>query len=81
MTKTDLDPTHIMETKGYGQVSDTDQINKLIEEVIKSHPEQVKQYMAGKTTVLKFLVGMVMKASEGSADPKITEEALRKKLS
>ena len=70
-----------MEDKGYGQVSDINQLEKIIDEVITSNPNQVTQFINGKDTIIKFLIGMVMKATEGSADPNITEELLRKKLS
>ncbi|MFA7315152.1 MAG: Asp-tRNA(Asn)/Glu-tRNA(Gln) amidotransferase subunit GatB, partial [Candidatus Magasanikbacteria bacterium] len=76
----DKDPTHILEEKGWGQVSDSGQIETLVEDVINNYPDQVAQFRAGKETVIRFLIGMVMKASEGSADPKIVEEVLLKKL-
>ena len=76
----DKDPTHILEEKGWGQVSDSGQIETLVDDVISNYPDQVAQVKAGKDTVIKFLIGMVMKASEGSADPKAVEEILRKKL-
>ncbi len=76
----DYDPTHILEDKGWGQVSDEGKINEVVDEVIKSYPKQVTEYKSGKETVLKFLIGMVMKAMEGSGDPKIVEEVLREKL-
>jgi len=76
----DKDPTHILEEKGWGQVSDSGQIESIVDDVIKNYPDLVAQVKAGKDTVIKFLIGMVMKASEGSADPKIVEEILRKKL-
>jgi len=76
----DKDPTHIMEEKGYGQVSDKRKIEKLVDQVIINHPAQVEQYRSGKETIIKFLIGMVMKASEGSADPVVTEKILIDKL-
>ncbi len=79
-SKTDLDPTHVMEEKGYGQISDERIVGKLVDAVIKDHPKQVEQFKAGKDVVLKFLIGMVMKASEGSADPEVAEKILREKL-
>ena len=79
--KENKDPTHIMEEKGYGQVRDEGAIEKLVEDVIGNFPEQVQQFKDGKDPVIKFLVGMVMKASEGSADPKMVEDTLRDKLS
>ena len=74
------DPTHIMEERGLGQVSDAGKITKVIETVIKNHPKQVEQYKNGKEPLLKFLIGMVMKATEGSADPAIVEKLLKEKL-
>lgn len=77
----DKDPTHIMEEKGYGQISDEVTIGKIINEVIKSYPEQVAEFKAGKEPIIKFLIGMIMRASEGSADPTVAEKILRDKLS
>lgn len=76
-SEVDLDPTHIMEEKGYGQVSDEGALRTVVAEVIKNYPVQVEQYRAGKTPLLQFLKGMVMKATEGSADPAIAEKLLR----
>ncbi|MBI2443968.1 MAG: Asp-tRNA(Asn)/Glu-tRNA(Gln) amidotransferase subunit GatB [Candidatus Magasanikbacteria bacterium] len=76
----DKDPTHIMEERGYGQITDEARIGALVEEVIKSYPAQVAQFRAGKEPLIKFLIGMAMKASEGSADPAAVEKLLRNKL-
>jgi len=76
----DMDPTHIMESKGYGQVSDEGALGKVVDEIIKSYPAQVAQFKAGKEPILQFLKGMVMKATEGSADPVVAEKLLREKL-
>lgn len=77
---TDTDPTHIMEEKGYGQVSDESQLGAIVDEVIKNNPVQVAQFKSGKEPLLQFLKGMVMKSTEGSADPAIAEKLLREKL-
>ena len=76
----DMDPTHIMEEKGYGQVADEDKLSVIIDETIKNYPAQVEQFKAGKEPILQFLKGMVMKATEGSADPIVVEKLLREKL-
>ena len=76
----DMDPTHIMEDKGYGQIADEGKLGAIIDEVIKSNPKQAEQFRAGKEPILQFLKGMVMKATEGSADPNVAEKLLRKKL-
>jgi len=74
------DPTHIMEEKGYGQISDERSLGPVVEEVIQSYPAQAQQFRDGKEPLLKFLIGMVMKATEGSADPAMVENILREKL-
>jgi aspartyl-tRNA(Asn)/glutamyl-tRNA(Gln) amidotransferase subunit B len=77
---TDIDPTHIMEEKGYGQVRDSATLEKVIDEIIVNYPAQVAQFKSGKEPIIKFLIGMAMKATEGSADPTMIEEMLRKRL-
>ncbi|MDO8499037.1 MAG: Asp-tRNA(Asn)/Glu-tRNA(Gln) amidotransferase subunit GatB [bacterium] len=79
-TGTDIDPTHIMEDKGYGQITDEKQLSAIVDEVIKNNPKQAEAYRAGKIPLLQFLKGMVMKATEGAADPQVAEELLKKKL-
>ncbi|TAN33259.1 Asp-tRNA(Asn)/Glu-tRNA(Gln) amidotransferase subunit GatB [Patescibacteria group bacterium] len=76
----DMDPTHIMEDKGYGQIADEGKLGEVVDEVLKSHPEQVAQFKAGKEPILQFLKGMVMKATEGSADPQMAEKLLRERI-
>ena len=77
---TDIDPTHIMEEKGYGQMSDEGALGAVVDEVIKSYPEQVSKFKAGKEPLLQFLKGMVMKTTEGNADPVVAEKLLREKM-
>lgn len=77
----DLDPTHVMEEKGYGQISDVTKIGKVVDGVMRDNPKQVAEFKAGKEPLIKFLVGMVMKATEGSADPVVAEKLLREKIS
>ncbi len=76
----DMDPTHIMEEKGYGQISDEGKLSAVVEDVIKNYPVQVEQFKSGKEPILQFLKGMVMKATEGSADPVVAEKLLREKM-
>lgn len=80
MLETGADPSHIMEEQGLGRISDEGMIAELVEQTIQANPKQVAEFKAGKEPVMKFLVGMVMKASEGKADPVITEKLLREKL-
>jgi aspartyl-tRNA(Asn)/glutamyl-tRNA(Gln) amidotransferase subunit B len=62
------------------QITDTAAIEKIIDEVIAANPKQLEQYRAGKTTVMGFFVGQVMKASKGQANPAMVNELLKKKL-
>lgn len=79
-SNTNIDPTHIMEEKGYGQISDEKHLSDVVDEIIKNYPKQVSEFKAGKEPLMQFLKGMVMKATEGAADPTITEKILREKL-
>ncbi len=65
----DQSPRELIEAKGLTQMSDEGQLTQLVEEVLANHPSQVEQYRAGKEAVLGFLVGQVMKASQGKANP------------
>jgi aspartyl-tRNA(Asn)/glutamyl-tRNA(Gln) amidotransferase subunit B len=71
----------IYEEEGRPQQStDTSALEKIIDEVLAANPRQLEQYRAGKTTMLGFFVGQVMKASKGQASPQIVNELLAKKL-
>ena len=70
----------ITEREGLKQISDAGALEKLVDEAIAANPKQVEQYKAGKTALLGFLVGQVMKASRGQANPAAVNEALKKKL-
>lgn len=73
-------PRALVEAMGIQQISDSGAVEKLVDEVIAQHPEQAAQYRAGKTALLAFFVGQVMKASRGQAAPGLANELLRKKL-
>ncbi len=62
------------------QESNADKLTDLIDEVIKKYPEKVKEYQSGKKGLIGLFVGEVMKLSKGKADPRITNELIRKKL-
>ncbi len=70
----------IAEREGLHQISDTGAIEKIIDEVIAQNPKQVEQYRGGKQAVIGFLVGQVMKASRGQADPAAVNALLKGKL-
>jgi aspartyl-tRNA(Asn)/glutamyl-tRNA(Gln) amidotransferase subunit B len=70
----------IIDKRGLTQISDSASIDALVDQVIAANPTQVEQLRAGKQQVLGFLVGQVMKASKGKANPQQVNDALRKKL-
>ncbi|HYX27449.1 MAG TPA: Asp-tRNA(Asn)/Glu-tRNA(Gln) amidotransferase subunit GatB [Pyrinomonadaceae bacterium] len=70
----------VVEEKGLVQVSDTGEIDRVIDEVMTANPNQLAQYRGGKDALFGFFVGQVMKASKGKANPKIVNERLKEKL-
>jgi aspartyl-tRNA(Asn)/glutamyl-tRNA(Gln) amidotransferase subunit B len=70
----------IVEEKGLEQVSDTGELEAIIDQVLADNPKQLEQYRAGKDKVVGFFVGQVMKATQGNANPKVVNELLAKKL-
>lgn len=70
----------IIEEQGLVQVSDTGEIDALIDNVIAANPDQVASYRGGKEALFGFFVGQVIKASKGKANPKVVNERLRAKL-
>jgi len=73
-------PEQIVQEKGLLQVSDEGALDTIIEEVLSKNPTQVAQFKEGKQQVLGFLVGQVMKASGGKANPGKVNELLKKRL-
>ena len=80
MFKTGKSAARIVEEQGLVQVSDTAEIDGLIDEVLVANPTQLENYRAGKEALFGFFVGQVMKASKGKANPKVVNERLREKL-
>ncbi len=73
-------PSQIVEEKGLKQITDTGEIEKVIDEVIKENPKPVSQYLEGKKQVMGFLIGQIMKKTRGKANPKIASKILIEKL-
>ena len=74
-------PAEIVEREGLAQTSDPAAIERFVDEILSAHVNVADEYRAGKTNVLGFLVGQVMKASRGKADPALVNELVRKRLS
>ena len=73
-------PKALVESQGLIQISDTGEIEKIIDQVIASHPQELEKYRSGKTNLKGFFVGQVLKQSGGKADPKVTNQLIEKKL-
>jgi aspartyl-tRNA(Asn)/glutamyl-tRNA(Gln) amidotransferase subunit B len=73
-------PAAIVEREGLAQTSDPAAIEGFVDEVLAANQKVVADYKSGKTNVMGFLVGQVMKASRGKADPALVNELVRKKL-
>jgi aspartyl-tRNA(Asn)/glutamyl-tRNA(Gln) amidotransferase subunit B len=70
----------IIEERGLAQIGDKDQIGDLVSTVLEENPDPVSQYLAGKESVLGFLIGQVMRASRGQADPQLVRKLLHEHL-
>ncbi|WP_182188447.1 Asp-tRNA(Asn)/Glu-tRNA(Gln) amidotransferase subunit GatB [Pectinatus frisingensis] len=81
MWQSDNDPELIVKEKGLVQITDTDAIEKIVDEVLLGNPKPVADYKGGNTKSIGFLVGQVMKASRGKANPAMVNKLLKEKLS
>jgi aspartyl-tRNA(Asn)/glutamyl-tRNA(Gln) amidotransferase subunit B len=75
------DPRHVAETRDLVQISDTSALEAAVEEVLAANPDAVESFQAGERKVVGFLVGQVMRATQGKADPKAVNQILDEKLS
>ena len=81
MWDTNKSADDIIESRGLKQITDTAEIEKMVEDIINSNPEQVAQLKDGKTKLIGFFVGQVMKTSQGKANPAQINKILKQKLS
>ncbi len=75
-----VDPARIVADKGLSQISDEAALVSLAREVIASNPKPVDQYRQGKTSAIQFLVGQMMKATRGQANPQVARAVLEAEL-
>ncbi|NLW24263.1 MAG: Asp-tRNA(Asn)/Glu-tRNA(Gln) amidotransferase subunit GatB [Clostridia bacterium] len=80
MFSTGDDPAEIVKKKGLVQISDQGQLEEIIAEVIANNPKSVEDYKNGKEKAIGFLVGQVMKATRGKANPGMVNKLLKEKL-
>ncbi|HUP79344.1 MAG TPA: hypothetical protein VM260_12410, partial [Pirellula sp.] len=80
MYKTGKEAQKVIEEQGLLQISNADEIQKIVDKVLEDNPKPVEQYRLGKTGNFGFFVGQVMKATGGRANPQTVNDLLRKKL-
>jgi aspartyl-tRNA(Asn)/glutamyl-tRNA(Gln) amidotransferase subunit B len=80
MWETGKSPKKIVESKGLSQISDPSAVQAIVDKVVSSHPEQLKQYQDGKNKLFGFFVGQVMKESKGQANPEMVNKFLMERL-
>lgn len=73
-------PAEIVERRGLRQLDDAGELEPLVDEVLASHPDNVALYRGGKSALLGFFVGQVMKASGGRANPRLVQDLVRRRL-
>ena len=76
MYATGKDAAEIIKAKGLKQVSDTGELTQAVAGVLDKNPDEVAKYLGGKTSLISFFVGQVMKATRGKANPKAVNEIL-----
>ncbi|HET6724890.1 MAG TPA: Asp-tRNA(Asn)/Glu-tRNA(Gln) amidotransferase subunit GatB [Gammaproteobacteria bacterium] len=77
----DGDADEIIDQRGLKQITDTSEIDGIVEEVLAANPDQLAQYRGGKDKLFGFFVGQVMKATRGKANPQQVNDLLKEKLS
>jgi len=80
MCESDKSVKDIINDKGLVQISDTSEIEKFIDQVLIDNPDNVQKYKEGKTKLLGFFIGEVMKATKGKANPGLLNQIVKKKL-
>ena len=74
-------PREVVEAEGLLQISDQSELEAIVDQVINDNPDSIESYRGGKTKAFGFLVGQVMKATRGKANPQLVNELLIKKIS
>jgi aspartyl-tRNA(Asn)/glutamyl-tRNA(Gln) amidotransferase subunit B len=80
LIKDNISPQKVVEEKGLAMISDSESIVPIIEELIIEYPKEVKSFKEGKTKLLGFFVGQLMKKTKGKADPKLANQLIAEKL-
>ena len=73
-------PRKIVEAEGMAQISDADQLARIIDTVLEAHPDKVDAYREGKHGLIGFFVGQVMRETKGQANPQVVNQLLEERL-
>ena len=74
------DVDQVIESQGLKQLNDSGELERIVDEVLSANPKNVQQFTAGNSKALNALVGQIMKASQGKANPQQVNDLLRKRL-
>jgi len=74
------DPDKILGRKGWATMSDQESLSQIVEAVMREHPNEVEAFRAGKTKLLGFFMGELMRRTQGQADPKLAQKLLKERL-
>lgn len=80
MLEENKSPEEIVKEKNLVQITDTTELENIIERILDNNQNQIKEYLEGKEKVLGFFVGQIMKETKGKANPKLVNEILKEKL-
>ncbi len=80
MLQSGISPAKIVAEKGLAQISDAGELEAIVDRVLMENPGQVEEFRAGKQKVFGYLVGQVMKATKGKANPGMVNKMLREKI-
>ena len=80
MLETKQSAEEIVKEKNLVQISDTSEIEKIIQQIFETNENQVKEFLEGKEKVFGFFVGQTMKATKGKANPQVVNDLLKKKI-
>ncbi len=80
MFATGKDASVIVKEKGLGQISDESELLRIVDEIVSANPQSVEDYRSGKERAIGFLVGQVMKATKGQANPGLVNKLLKERM-
>jgi len=80
MVKTGFPPEDVVKSKGLVQITDSDELERVVEEVLSESPNEVERYRSGRKQLFGFFMGQVMRKTRGKANPKLVGDILRRKL-